>query len=61
MTTLNDRMVPAERVYDLVVANLDEFQGFDGLEYFYLRKDLMPPLVANIVTYLVILMQFRLS
>ena len=54
-------MVPAERVYDLVVANLDEFQGFDGLEYFYLRKDLIPPLVANIVTYLVILMQFRLT
>ena len=40
---------------------LDEFRGFDGKGYFILGKSFLKNLLAFCVTYLVILIQFRLT
>ena len=40
---------------------LDEFHGFDGKGYFILGKSFLKNLLAFCVTYLVILIQFRLT
>ena len=38
-----------------------EFQGFDGHGYFHLSKSLLTSTLANFVTYLIVLIQFRMS
>ena len=44
-----------------IVSGLDGFQGFHGNGYFTLGKELLTSIVANFVTYLIILVQFKVS
>ena len=44
-----------------IVSGLDAFQGFHGNGYFTLGKELLTSIVANFVTYLIILVQFKVS
>ena len=46
---------------DAVLALLDQFQGFDGHDFFTLNHSLVTGMTANFVTYLVILVQFKQS
>ena len=45
----------------LIINQLQDFKGFDGLGYFTLGKPLLTSITANILTYLIVLIQFKLS
>ena len=55
------QLVPTSFVKTRIEQELDEFRGFDGKGYFILGKSLLKNLLAFCVTYLVILIQFRLT
>ena len=55
------RLVPFSFVKTHIEQGLDEFHGFDGKGYFILGKSFLKNLLAFCVTYLVILIQFRLT
>ena len=44
-----------------LISGLDAFKGFHGNGYFTLGKELLTSIVANFVTYLIILVQFKVS
>ena len=46
---------------NLMVNQLQDFRGFDGLGYFTLGKPLLTSITANILTYLIVLIQFKIS
>ena len=46
---------------DNVVENLHEFQGFEGEGYFNLGKSFLSSIVTNFLTYLIILIQLKLT
>ena len=46
---------------DLLTKRFEEFKGFDGYGYFHLGKSLLTCCQANFVTYLIVLIQFRIS
>ena len=48
-------------VKDIVVENLQEFQGFESEGYFYLGKCFLSSIVTNFLTYLIILIQLKLT
>ena len=55
------QLVPPSFLKARIEQELDEFRGFDGKGYFILGKSLLKNLLAFCVTYLVILIQFRLT
>ena len=46
---------------DTITFHLQDFQGFDGNGFFILNHSMVTAMTANIVTYLVILVQFKQS
>ena len=44
-----------------LMKRLQSFQGFSANDYFYLNKPLITGILANFVTYFIILVQFKLS
>ena len=46
---------------DQVLHHLKSFEGFSALGFFYLRKSLISSIFANFVTYLIILVQFKVT
>ena len=44
-----------------VVDDLKEFEGFDGKGYFILNKPLLTGILANFITYIIILIQFNMT
>ena len=46
---------------NLMVNQFQDFRGFDGLGYFTLGKPLLTSITANILTYLIVLIQFKIS
>ena len=46
---------------NLMVNEFQDFSGFDGLGYFTLGKPLLTSITANILTYLIVLIQFKIS
>ena len=46
---------------NVLVKHLEEFQGFDGYGYFHLSKSLLTSIITNFMTYLIILIQFKVS
>ena len=44
-----------------LLKRLQAFQGFSANDYFYLNKPLLTGIVANFVTYFIILVQFKLG
>ena len=55
------QFVPRSFVKTRLEQELDEFRGFDGKGYFILGKSYLKNLLVFCVTYLVILIQFRLT
>ena len=46
---------------DRIIRTLEDFNGFDGLGYFTLGKPLLTSVTSSIITYLIVLIQFRMS
>ena len=46
---------------DEVIDNLEDFQGFDANGYFTLGKSFFSSIVSNFLTYLIILIQLKLT
>ena len=46
---------------NLMVNQFQDFRGFDGLGYFTLGKPLLTSITANMLTYLIVLIQFKIS
>jgi hypothetical protein len=44
-----------------VVRKLQNFDGYSALDFFNLKKSLLSSIFANVVTYLIVLIQFRVS
>ena len=61
MIALEDQMYSLSYARQKVLHDLGKFQGYTGGGYFTLGKSLLSTLISNFVTYLIILIQFRLS
>ena len=61
LLTLNEKTVRAKHLQKRIASGLDEFQGFHGNNYFVLGKPLLTSITANFITYLIILVQFKVS
>ena len=62
MISIDDQELQnAKERRNILVKNLEDFQGFDGYGYFHLSKSLLTAITANFVTYLIILIQFKVS
>ena len=44
-----------------LMRNIKDFQGFQGRKYFTLNKSLLTDIIANFLTYFIILVQFKES
>ena len=55
------KVTKMKQVRKRLVNGLDGFKGFHGNGYFTLGKELLTSIVANFVTYLIILVQFKVS
>ena len=58
---LDGKLSHIEHAKERLISGLDAFQGFHGDGYFTLGKELLTSIVANFVTYLIILVQFKVS
>ena len=56
--TLDQRGIKIEKFY--VVQKLGSFKGFDCCEFFILGKPFLTSVAANLVTYLIVLIQFKI-
>ena len=61
LLTSNGQTVRAKHLQKRIASGLDEFQGFHGNNYFVLGKPLLTSITANFITYLIILVQFKVS
>ena len=50
-----------KHLQERTASGLTEFQGFHGDHYFVLGKPLLTSISANFITYLIILVQFKVS
>ena len=55
------KQIRAIHVQKMIFSEIDRFKGFDGNEFFTLGKPLITSIMANFVTYLIILIQFKMS
>ena len=55
------KRMPASLIKSCVEDRLGEFRGFDGKGYFTLGKSFLKNLIAFCVTYLIILIQFKMT
>ena len=58
---IDGKVLTLKQAKKRTVYELDQFQGFHGNGYFTLGKELLTSIVANFVTYLIILVQFKVS
>ena len=58
---LDDQVYSEDYAKQKILYNLKRFQGFTGGGYFTLGKSLLSTLFSNFATYLVILIQFKLT
>ena len=61
LLTLNGKTVRVKHWQKRIASGLDEFHGFHGNNYFVLGKPLLTSITANFITYLIILVQFKVS
>ena len=59
--TLNGKTFRVKHWQKRIASGLGEFQGFHGNNYFVLEKPLLTSITANFITYLIILVQFKVS
>ena len=50
-----------EPIMKKMVKRLEKFTGFTALNYFTVNKSLLTSILANFLTYLIVLMQFGMS
>ena len=58
---LEDKIHPALHARDFVARNLEAFKGFDGSGFFTLNKEFLSGVAANFITYLIVLIQFKVG
>ncbi len=58
---IDGNYVQREKANDFVIEELKAFQGYDGNGFFTLGKSLLTAIIANVATYLIILIQFKMS
>ena len=46
---------------DIVLHDMDSFEGLDGYGYFSINKSLLTSIVANFMTYIIILIDFKIN
>ena len=59
--TSNGKTLRIKHWQKRIASGLAEFQGFHGNNYFVLGKPLLTSITANFITYLIILVQFKVS
>ena len=59
--TSNGKTLRVQHWQKRIAFGLGEFQGFHGNNYFVLGKPLLTSITANFITYLIILVQFKVS
>ena len=57
----NDKSESSAVTKDIVLDNLEAFQGFEAQGYFTLGKSFLSSIVSNFLTYVIILMQLKLT
>ena len=58
---VSGNVVPIKEAKQILLNNLSQFQGFHGMGYFNLGKPLLTGMLANFATYLIILIQFKVT
>ena len=61
IVTTNGSTIRAKHLQMRIASGFEEFQGFHGNHYFVLDKPLLTSISANYATYLIILIQFKVS
>ncbi len=61
LVTLNGWLIPKKDGHEFAIASLETFQGFTGLGFFALSKALLTGILSNFATYLIILVQFKMT
>ena len=61
MVTFEGQIVPAFFMKDRIMDKMNCFNGFDGKGYFILNKPLLTGILANFITYIIILIQFNMT
>ena len=61
IVTVNGSSMRIKHLQERTASGLNEFQGFHGDHYFVLGKPLLTSISANFITYLIILVQFKVS
>ena len=61
LVEINEKYYPEAYARNRLIGMLDEFQGFDVYGYATLGKPLITSMFANFITYLIILIQFKIS
>ena len=56
---LDGQRMSMDHAKGIVINQLQQFEGFDGNGYFVLGKPLLTGIVANMLTYVIILIQFK--
>ena len=59
--TINENNLSEAQAQNRLISLLDEFKGFDANGYATLGKPLLSSIFANFITYVIILIQFRIS
>ena len=57
----NGWMISDDPRMEKVIEDLKEFEGLDGKGYFTLNKPLLTGILANFITYIIILIQFSMT
>ena len=58
---VSGNVVPIKEAKQILLNNLSQFQGFHGMGYFKLGKPLLTGMLANFATYLIVLIQFKVT
>ena len=59
--TIEGNILSEAHAQNRLISLLDEFKGFDANGYATLGKPLLSSIFANFITYVIILIQFRIS
>ena len=55
------RSFPDESELEIICNELNDFKGFHGQDFFNVNNSLITGMVSNFVTYLIILIEFKIT
>lgn len=58
---IKGQIVSAKEAKHIMIENLKDYNGYDGLGYFNLGRPLLTGIMANFATYFIVLVQFKLT